>query len=69
MVEVLPNQSNPKYINVKFDNESVGSKLRRLSPSLHDVNTVAIEKQEERIGKSCTRKQFPLKLAWACTAH
>ena len=66
-IEML-RQSGPKFINVTFDNKNVGSKLRRLSAA-HDHNYVAIEIQEEHIGKKCIRKQFPLKLAWACTAH
>ena len=37
--------------------------------SLDDYRTVSIDIEEENIGKKCTRKQFPLKLAWACTAH
>ncbi|XP_071788473.1 uncharacterized protein [Asterias amurensis] len=60
----------PKCIRVKFDNNKVGLKLKRQTPSpSNDDDSVPIEIQEESIGKKCVRHQFPLKLAWACTAH
>ncbi|XP_071476043.1 uncharacterized protein [Diadema antillarum] len=47
--------ARPTTVLVKFDNEKVG--------------TQAIQMQQESIGKKYTRKQFPLKLAYACTIH
>ncbi|XP_071486145.1 uncharacterized protein [Diadema antillarum] len=47
--------ARPTIVLVKFDNEKVG--------------TQSIEMQQESIGKKYTRKQFPLKLAYACTIH
>ena len=56
-----------KAIEVKFDNRHVGKKTGK---EYADGNRVCIERIEEEMRKSSiTRHQFPLKLAWACTAH
>ena len=56
-----------KAIEVKFDNGRVGKKTGK---EYVDGNRVCIERIEEEMRKSgITRHQFPLKLAWACTAH
>ena len=56
-----------KAIEVKFDDRRVGKKTGK---ECEDGNRVCIERIEEEMRKSSiTRHQFPLKLAWACTAH
>ena len=61
-IEILPDQSGPKFINVVFNNRNVGSKQRRLLVAeAQDDNYVAIEIQEEHIGKKSTCKQFIIK--------
>ena len=52
-------------VHVKFDSDKVGSK-RKL-----ENGCVAIERHEDRLNRSknVTRRQFPLKLAWACSIH
>ncbi|XP_071943751.1 uncharacterized protein [Antedon mediterranea] len=47
--------SKPISIKVKFDNNEIGIQL--------------IEAFQESIGSKYSRKQFPLKLAYACTVH
>ena len=70
IVMVQDKSDEPKCIRIKFDDYKVGLKLRRQSASSSiDEDSVPIEIQEENIGKKCVRHQFPLKLAWACTAH
>ena len=57
-----------KFVEVSFDNKNVGK--RRGSKVNNDIR-VLLEKVEEMVTKdgSITRKQFPLKLAWACSVH
>ena len=50
-------------VHVKFDNEKVG-KNRKLNNG-----AVPIEMTEETLDSGIVRRQFPLKLAWACTVH
>ena len=51
-----PNEnSKPTCIKVKFDNDNIG--------------TQTIEMFQESMGEKFSRKQFPLKLAYACTVH
>ncbi|XP_030832915.1 uncharacterized protein LOC584759 isoform X5 [Strongylocentrotus purpuratus] len=49
------NESKPYCISVKFDSQKIGIQ--------------SIKMYEESMGKNYTRKQFPLKLAYACTVH
>ncbi|XP_071953317.1 uncharacterized protein [Antedon mediterranea] len=49
------NNAKPVTIKVKFDNNSIGVQ--------------AIEMFKESMGNKYSRKQFPLKLAYACTVH
>ena len=57
VTEIIMDQTNTKYvcIKVKFEKENVG--------------THSIEKCDEFLGKKYSRRQFPLKLAYACTIH
>ena len=60
------NQGIAKAIHIKFDSEKVGKK--RKLPN----HAVPIERNEDKlsgVNATITRRQFPLKLAWACTIH
>ncbi|XP_058495553.1 ATP-dependent DNA helicase PIF1-like [Solea solea] len=62
----------PKMVYVKFDDENVGAERRRQSPSVSAelVGSTAFAPEEERVcKKGGLRRQYPLKLAWACTIH
>ena len=52
-------------VHVKFDSEKAGKKRKMQN------NAVPIERTEENMSgqKGVVRRQFPLKLAWACTVH
>ncbi|XP_074549060.1 uncharacterized protein LOC141807175 [Halichoeres trimaculatus] len=62
--------SGVKLLGLQLDNLTAGQTLRKklLGPS---DNLVYLERSEESIGKKggVVRRQFPLKLAFACTAH
>ncbi|XP_078328201.1 uncharacterized protein LOC144623627 [Crassostrea virginica] len=57
-----------KFVEVQFDNKNVG---RRRGRKINNTLRVLLEKVEDMAGKngSIVRKQFPLKLAWACSVH
>ncbi|XP_041461886.1 uncharacterized protein LOC121413199 isoform X1 [Lytechinus variegatus] len=55
VTEIIKSNSKTICIKVHFDRENVG---------IH-----SIERCEEFLGKKYARKQFPLKLAYACTIH
>ncbi|KAI4872883.1 hypothetical protein NFI96_009167 [Prochilodus magdalenae] len=62
----------PSKIYVTFENERTGKNLRAknlcFKPGLEKATP--IQPEEERVTKSGgMRRQFPLKLAWACTVH
>ncbi|XP_076836836.1 uncharacterized protein LOC143482374 [Brachyhypopomus gauderio] len=62
----------PSKIYVTFDNERAGTAVRAKSQCLQPdlQKATPIEPDEERVTKSGgIRRQFPLKLAWACTIH
>lgn len=58
-------------ISVAFDNQNVGKKVGKRNDS--GILEVTIERVEEEINgkgkQKIIRHQFPLQLAWACTAH
>ncbi|XP_063426085.1 uncharacterized protein LOC134709887 [Mytilus trossulus] len=61
--------SLPSAIFVLFDNERVG-KNTKLQKIICGKRCVGLKPSSEDIPLStCVRKQFPLKLAWACTIH
>ncbi|VDI67924.1 Hypothetical predicted protein [Mytilus galloprovincialis] len=61
--------SLPSAIFVLFDNERVG-KNAKLQKIICGKRCVGLKPSSEDIPLStCVRKQFPLKLAWACTIH
>ncbi|KAL6484420.1 hypothetical protein MHYP_G00064660 [Metynnis hypsauchen] len=58
-----------QMIGLELDNTDAGQKHRNKVPGASD-NVVYIEREEESLRKKGTvRRQFPLKLAFACTAH
>ncbi|XP_071104737.1 uncharacterized protein [Haliotis cracherodii] len=62
----------PSRIYVVFDNDKVGHKLRNLkeTASALQTNSTPIAPLEETVSNNGgIRRQFPLKLAWACTIH
>ncbi|TKS65242.1 ATP-dependent DNA helicase PIF1 [Collichthys lucidus] len=62
----------PRKVYVKFDNADVGKLWRKCCahPPGVDSASVGIDAEEERVtDKGGMRRQFPLKLAWACTVH
>ncbi|XP_077378697.1 uncharacterized protein LOC144019426 isoform X12 [Festucalex cinctus] len=68
-----PNERFPQKVYVKFDDDQVGAQRRKQSagsnPSV-SMGSTAVEPEEERVTKQGgLRRQFPLKLAWACTIH
>jgi hypothetical protein len=52
-------------VHVKFDSDRVGRNAKM------ENGCVAVERQEAQLSgpKNVTRRQFPLKLAWACSIH
>ncbi|CAI5655046.1 unnamed protein product [Oreochromis niloticus] len=69
---VTTTQDGPKTVNLiglTLDNQNSGQKFRRKIQGSSD-NLVYIEKCEESTSKKgVLRRQFPMKLAFACTAH
>ncbi|CAJ1060221.1 uncharacterized protein LOC121898666 isoform X1 [Xyrichtys novacula] len=71
-VVCVENEKFPQCIFVKFDDEVVGVERRKQSGRVSDhlVGSTAITPEEERVTKKGgMRRQFPLRLAWACTVH
>ncbi|CAG2225833.1 unnamed protein product [Mytilus edulis] len=66
--DFLPN-SLPSTIFIHFDNERVGRNAK-VQKIISGKRCVGLKPSSEDIPFSnCVRKQFPLKLAWACTIH
>ena len=62
----------PQTVYVKFDDDRVGIQKRKRCAfaSAVEMGSTGIEPEEERVTKKGgMRRQFPLKLAWACTVH
>ncbi|KAG7999536.1 ATP-dependent DNA helicase PIF1 [Nibea albiflora] len=62
----------PRKVYIKFDNADIGKLWRKrcAHPPGVDTASVGIDAEEERVTcKGGMRRQFPLKLAWACTVH
>uniref|UniRef100_A0A672F4L9 ATP-dependent DNA helicase n=2 Tax=Salarias fasciatus TaxID=181472 RepID=A0A672F4L9_SALFA len=62
----------PQAVYVKFDDEKIGSQRRkkRSHAAVACRLSTAIDPVEEKATKrGGLRRQFPLKLAWACTVH
>ncbi|XP_078794680.1 uncharacterized protein LOC144988284 [Oryzias latipes] len=69
---VYRNSDFPQIVFVNFDNKDIGRQRKKQyenHPGLVS-GSVAIVPEEERLtGRGGLRRQFPLKLAWACTVH
>lgn len=62
----------PQTVYVKFDANEVGAQRRKCCSHALSVaiGSTGIKPDEERVNnKGGMRRQFPLKLAWACTVH
>ncbi|KAA0701445.1 ATP-dependent DNA helicase PIF1 [Triplophysa tibetana] len=62
----------PKTVYVKFEDNEVGAQRRKCCTYAPTVamGSTGIKPEEERVNnKGQLRRQFPLKLAWACTVH
>ncbi|XP_057683515.1 uncharacterized protein LOC130910330 [Corythoichthys intestinalis] len=69
---ITSDNSFPQRVYVKFDKDQVGSQRRKQSAtaSVDLMASTYIEPEEEKVtSKGGLRRQFPLKLAWACTVH
>ncbi|XP_050957725.1 LOW QUALITY PROTEIN: uncharacterized protein LOC127158760, partial [Labeo rohita] len=66
------NDKFPETVYVKFDDHLVGAQRRKSCISVSEVvmGSTGIKPEEEKVNsKGGLRRQFPLKLAWACTVH
>ncbi|XP_073671989.1 uncharacterized protein [Paramisgurnus dabryanus] len=66
------NQTFPSKLYIEFDDKLVGKEARNKNPCLRPglEKTTPIEPEEEKVTNSGgMRRQFPLRLAWACTVH
>ncbi|XP_024120095.2 uncharacterized protein LOC112141236 [Oryzias melastigma] len=69
-IEFHKGRGFPKCIYVKFDDGEIGKISRRTCAKADLPGSTAVEPEEERVNnKGGVRRQFPLKLAWACTVH
>lgn len=71
IVKIVKNTDNEvKAIDLTFDNENVGTNTGQ---KMGDVFVVTVNRCEEEMrtssNKNFVRHQFPIRLAWACTAH
>ncbi len=57
-----------QMLGLQLDNPNAGQKHRKKVRGEEDV-LVYIERSEENLRKGAVRRQFPIKLAYACTAH
>ncbi|XP_030019009.1 uncharacterized protein LOC115439319 [Sphaeramia orbicularis] len=71
-IEFGEDKSFPLTVYVKFDDEKIGSQRRkqRSHAAVECRNSTAIDPvQESATARGGLRRQFPLRLAWACTVH
>uniref|UniRef100_A0A672HNV9 ATP-dependent DNA helicase n=2 Tax=Salarias fasciatus TaxID=181472 RepID=A0A672HNV9_SALFA len=71
-IQLRQGDSFPQTVYVKFDDEKIGSQRRkkRSHAAVACQLSTAIDPVEEKATKrGGLRRQFPLKLAWACTVH
>ncbi|XP_052393335.1 uncharacterized protein LOC127941915 isoform X1 [Carassius gibelio] len=60
----------PSAIHVEFDDPNVGKVQRSKLRQKYSPNSTVIEVEEDQVSNDGgLRRQFPLKLAWACTVH
>ncbi|XP_026121918.1 uncharacterized protein LOC113104784, partial [Carassius auratus] len=66
------NETFPSKIYIEFDNEQVGKEARAKHPCLKPglEKATPIEPEEEKVtNDGGVRRQYPIRLAWACTVH
>ncbi|XP_065109326.2 uncharacterized protein [Paramisgurnus dabryanus] len=64
------NEDLPSAIHVEFDNPIVGKIQRHRTSQRFCQNSTVINVQEDQVtNDGGIRRQFPLRLAWACTVH
>jgi len=63
-----PGSSIPQAVQVLFDNEKIGKK-QESSTQGSEHKPINITLFEENLNNNAIRRQFPLRLAWACTTH
>ncbi|XP_006815908.1 uncharacterized protein LOC102803256, partial [Saccoglossus kowalevskii] len=71
-ITMIPGNNFPSAIYVIFDNAKVGEKLRKtsaISSALPENSTIIKVNEDTVAPNGGIRRQFPLKLAWACTVH
>ncbi|XP_029957163.1 uncharacterized protein LOC115395673 [Salarias fasciatus] len=71
-IQLRQGDNFPQTVYVKFDDEKIGSQRRkkRSHAAVACRLSTAIDPVEEKATKrGGLRRQFPLKLAWACTVH
>ena len=65
--DIVHNNAHITAVEIEFDNNNVGRKAGKQEGSRHRV---CIKRVEDELKKTnIVRHQFPIKLAWACTAH
>ncbi|XP_026120183.1 LOW QUALITY PROTEIN: uncharacterized protein LOC113099530, partial [Carassius auratus] len=74
VVHISESQNNdndfPSAIHVEFDDPNVGKIQRSKTCHRFSQNSTVIEVQEDQVtNDGGIRRQFPLRLAWACTVH
>ncbi|XP_073688692.1 uncharacterized protein [Garra rufa] len=74
VVHISESQNNdddfPSAIHVEFDNPNVGKIQRSKTRQRFSQISTVIEVQEDHVtNDGGIRRQFPLRLAWACTVH
>ncbi len=68
----VDNETFPSKIYIEFDNEQIGTQERAKNPCLKPglEKATPIEPEEDKVTSSGgVRRQFPIRLAWACTVH
>ncbi|XP_052403776.1 uncharacterized protein LOC127950661 [Carassius gibelio] len=66
------NETFPSKIYIEFDNDQVGKEARAKHPCLKPglEKATPIEPEEEKVtNDGGVRRQYPIRLAWACTVH
>ncbi|XP_029954136.1 uncharacterized protein LOC115393324 isoform X3 [Salarias fasciatus] len=71
-IQLRQGDSFPQTVYVKFDDEKIGSQRRKKrshAPVACRLSTAIDPVEEKATKRGGLRRQFPLKLAWACTVH
>uniref|UniRef100_A0A9J7WX60 ATP-dependent DNA helicase n=1 Tax=Cyprinus carpio carpio TaxID=630221 RepID=A0A9J7WX60_CYPCA len=66
------NETFPSKIYIEFDKEQIGKQARTKNPCLKPglEKATPIEPEEEKVtNDGGVRRQYPIRLAWACTVH